>query len=168
MKKLPTYINIFSINPYKQTIRYKRLHEDEMYWEGEDWAKTIFCIGAPLIPFCIGIGYDYENWAFLKYIGIALSIFLALWGIGALIINFIVTRQKWEKEVAETDTARYACIKTIYKVSRDKLIFELDEIRNKENPTIAEREYYEKYREIYNADYVEYLDIPLWDPSWRE
>lgn len=168
MKKLPTYIDTFSINPYKQTIRYKKLYEDEMYWSGEDWAKTIFCLVLPLIPLCIGISYDYENWVFLKYVGIILGIFLTIWGVGALIINFVVTRKKWEKEIAETNTVRYACVKAIYKVSRDKLIFELDEIRNKENPTIAEREYYEKYKEIYNDNYVEYLDIPLWDPKWRE
>ena len=168
MKKLPTYIDTFSINSCTQTIRYKKLHEDEMYWGGKDWAKTIFFLGLPLILLCIEIGYEYENWAFLNCVGIVLGIFLTLWGIGAFIINFVVTHKKWEKEIAETDTVRYAYVKAIYKVSRDKLIFELDKIRNKETPTIAEREYYEKYKEIYNSDYVEYLDIPLWDSNWRE
>ena len=47
-------------------------------------------------------------------------------------------------------------------MSRVNLWFKLNIIRKKENTTIEEQEFYEKYKELYDNEYVEYLDIPLW------
>ena len=73
-----------------------------------------------------------------------------------------IENKLWEKQVAETYTAEYDWLKAIYQNSRAVLWTKLDAIRKKENATIAEQEFYEKYKELYENEYVEYLDIPLW------
>lgn len=78
------------------------------------------------------------------------------------IAETIIQDKLWAKQVAETQTAEYKCLKTIYQMSRTDLWFKLHAIREKENTTIAEREFYEEYKELYDHEYVEFLAIPLW------
>ena len=74
----------------------------------------------------------------------------------------IIQDKLWAKQVAETHTAEYQWLKAIYQMSRTDLWFKLHAIREKENTTIAEHEFYEEYKELYDHEYVEYIDIPLW------
>ena len=161
MKNLPQSISIFKLNEKDQTIRYKKMYRDEVRWEKEDIFKCLILIFAFLIIPLIALGIEFDIFILrrLGYIFFGLTILSII--CFAMAENDIEDKL-WEKQVAETSTAEYDWLKAMYQMSRDKLWTKLDFIRKKENTTIAEQEFYEKYKELYDNEYVEYLDIPLW------
>ena len=161
MKNLPQSIPVFKVNEKKQTIRYEEMYREEVRWEKEDMFKCLlFILSILVIPF-LALGLEFNIFALrcLAYIFFG-SIFLAI--IAIAIAETVIEDKLWEKQVAETYTIDYLCLKAIYQTSRAELWAKLDSIRKKENTSIAEQEFYEKYKDLYNHEYVEYLDIPLW------
>ena len=161
MKNLPQSISIFKINEKEQTIRYEEMYQDEVKWEKEDMFKCLLFILSILVIPLLALGLEFNIFVLrcLAYIFFG-SIFLAI--IAIAIAETIIEDKLWEKQVMETCTIDYLCLKAIYQASRAELWTKLDSIRKKENTTIAEREFYEKYKELYDKEYVEFLDIPLW------
>ena len=161
MKNLPQSISIFKINEKKQTIQYKEMYREEVRWEKEDIFKCLILIFPilSLLLFALGAQFHIFILRCLAYILLGFG-FLAI--VALAIAETIIQDKLWAKQVAETQTAEYKCLKTIYQMSRTDLWFKLHAIREKENTTIAEREFYEKYKELYDKEYVEYFDIPLW------
>ena len=161
MKNLPQSISIFKLNEKDQTIRYKKIYRDEVRWENEDIFKCLIFILLFLSPLFLAPGIEYHIFALrcIAYIlfGLTLLAIVALAIAGAFIKSKI-----WTEKVAETDTLHYQLLKAMYQTSRANLWFKLNAIRKKENTSIAEQEFYEKYKELYDNEYVEYLDIPLW------
>ena len=161
MKNLPQSISIFKLNEKDQTIRYRKMYYDEVRWEKEDIFKYLIIILLFLAPLSLAFGFEFHIFALrcLAYVlfGLTLLAIVALAIAGTVIEDIL-----WAKKVAETDTAEYDWLKAMYQMSRAKLWTKLDFIRKKENTTIAEQEFYEKYKELYDNEYVEYLDIPLW------
>ena len=161
MKKLPQSISIFKINEKKQTIRYEKMYREEIRWEKEDIFKCLILIFPilSLLLFALGAQFHIFILRCLAYILLGFG-FLAI--VALAIAETIIQDKLWAKQVAETQTAEYKCLKTIYQMSRTDLWFKLHAIREKENTTIAEREFYEEYKELYDHEYVEFLAIPLW------
>ena len=161
MKNLPQSISIFKINEKKQTIRYEEMYREEVRWEKEDIFKCLILIFPilSLLLFALGAQFHIFTIRCLAYILLGFS-FLAI--VALAIAKNIIQDKLWAKQVAETQTAEYQWLKAIYQMSRTDLWFMLHAIREKENTTIAEREFYEKYKELYDHEYVEYIDIPLW------
>ena len=161
MKNLPQSISIFKINEKKQTIRYEEMYREEIRWEKEDIFKCLILIFPilSLLLFALGAQFHIFILRCLAYILLGFS-FLAI--VALVIAETIIQDKLWAKQVAETQTAEYKCLKTIYQMSRTDLWFKLHAIREKENTTIAEREFYEEYKELYDHEYVEFLAIPLW------
>ena len=161
MKNLPQSISIFKINEKEQTIRYEEMYQDEVKWEKEDMFKCLLFILSILVIPLLALGLEFNIFALrcLAYIFFG-SIFLAI--IAIAIAETFIEDKLWEKQVAETYTAEYDWLKAIYQISRAELWAKLDSIRKKENTSIAEQEFYEKYKELYDHEYVEYLEIPLW------
>ena len=161
MKKLPQTIGIFRINKQQKTIRYKQMWEDEMRWEKENIFKCLVLIFPllSLVLFALGTEFHIFILRCIAYIFLGLG-FLAI--VVLAIAETIIQDKLWARQVAETRTCEYKWLKAIYQASRAELWFKLHAIRSKENPTIAEREFYEEYKELYDHEYVEYLDIPLW------
>ena len=161
MKILPQSISIFKVNEKEQTIRYEKMYRDDVSWEKEDMFKCLlFILSILVIPF-LAIGLEFNIFALrcLAYIFFG-SIFLSI--VALAIAEIVIEDKLWEKQVMETCTIDYLCLKTIYQTSRAELWTKLDSIRKKENTSIAEQEFYEKYKELYDHEYVEYLEIPLW------
>ena len=161
MKNLPQSISIFKINEKEQTIRYEKMYRDEVRWEKKDILKCLILIFPilSLLLFALGVEFHIFTIRYIAYILLGFS-FLAI--VALAIVNTIIQDKLWEKQVAETYTAEYQWLKAIYQMSRADLWLKLHAIREKENTTIAEREFYEKYKELYDNEYVEFLDIPLW------
>ena len=161
MKNLPQSISIFKINEKEQTIRYEEMYREEVRWEKEDIFKCLILIFPilSLLLFALGVEFHIFTLRCIAYILLGFS-FLAI--VALAIVGTIIQDKLWEKQVAETYTAEYQWLKAIYQMSRADLWLKLHAIRNKENTTIAEREFYEKYKELYDKEYVEFLDIPLW------
>lgn len=161
MKNLPQSISIFKINEKEQTIRYEEMYQDEVKWEKEDMFKCLLFVLSILVIPLLALGLEFNIFALrcLAYIFFG-SIFLAI--IAIAIAETIIEDKLWEKQVMETRTIDYLYLKAIYQTSRAELWTKLDSIRKKENTSIAEQEFYEKYKELYDHEYVEYLDIPLW------
>ena len=161
MKNLPQSISIFKINEKEQTIRYEKMYREEIRWEKKDIFKCSILIFPilSLIFFALGVEFHIFTLRCIAYILLGFG-FLAI--VTLVIVNTIIQDRLWAKQVAETQTAEYQWLKAIYQMSRADLWFKLHTIRKKENTTIAEREFYEKYKELYDKEYVEYLDIPLW------
>lgn len=161
MKKLPQTIDIFKINRKQNTIRYEQMWEDEMRWAGADIFKCLFFIFGPLAILLIVLEIELHI-STLTYIGYVLFGLTWVCFIALVIGEIVIEKAMWEKQVAETYTLEYDYLKAIYRASYHELWLKLDKIRNKDNPTIAERKFYEKYKELYDHEYVEYIDIPLW------
>lgn len=161
MKNLPQSISIFKINEKEQTIRYEKMYRENVRWEKEDIFKCLLFILSILVIPLLAIGLEFNIFALrcLAYIFFG-SIFLAI--IAIAIAETVIEDKLWEKQVAETYTIDYLCLKTIYQINRAELWTKLDSIRKKENTSIAEQEFYEKYKKLYDHEYVEYLEIPLW------
>ena len=161
MKKLPQSISIFKINEKKQTIQYEKMYREEIRWEKEDIFKCLILIFPilSLLLFALGVQFHIFILRCIAYILLGFG-FLAI--VALVIAETIIQDKLWAKQVAETQTAEYKCLKTIYQMSRTDLWFKLHAIREKENTTIAEREFYEEYKELYDHEYVEFLAIPLW------
>ena len=161
MKNLPQSISIFKINEKEQTIRYKEMYREEVRWEKENIFKCLILIFPilSLLLFAFGAQFHIFILRCLAYILLGFS-FLAI--VALVIAETIIQDKLWAKQVAETQTTEYKCLKTIYQMSRTDLWFKLHTIREKENTTIAEREFYEEYKELYDHEYVEFLAIPLW------
>ena len=161
MKNLPQSISIFKVNKKEQTIRYEEMYRDEVNWEKEDMFKCLLFILSILVIPLLALGLEFNIFALrcLSYIFFGL-IFLAI--IALAIAETVIEDKLWEKQVMETYTIDYLCLKAIYQTSRAELWTKLDSIRKKENTSIAEQEFYEKYKELYDHEYVEYLEIPLW------
>ena len=161
MKNLPQSISIFKINEKEKTIRYEEMYREEVRWEKEDIFKCLILIFPilSLLLFALGVEFHIFTLRCIAYILLGFS-FLAI--VALAIVNTIIQDKLWEKQVAETYTAEYQWLKAIYQMSRTDLWFKLYAIREKENTTIAEREFYEKYKELYDHEYVEFLAIPLW------
>ncbi len=161
MKNLPQSISIFKINEKEKTIRYEEMYRDEVRWGKKDIFKCSILIFPilSLLLFALGVEFHIFTLRCIAYILLGFS-FLAI--VALAIVNTIIQDKLWEKQVAETQTAEYQWLKAIYQMSRTDLWFKLHAIREKENTTIAEREFYEKYKELYDHEYVEYLKIPLW------
>ena len=161
MKNLPQSISIFKINEKEKTIRYEEMYREEVRWEKEDIFKCLILIFPilSLLLFALGVEFHIFTLRCLAYILLGFG-FLAI--VVLAIAETIIQDKLWAKQVAETHTAEYKCLKTIYQMSRTDLWFKLHAIREKENTTIAEREFYEEYKELYDHEYVEYLAIPLW------
>ena len=161
MKNLPQSISIFKINEKEQTIRYEEMYREEVRWEKKDIFKCSILIFPilSLLLFALGVKFHIFTIRCIAYILLGFS-FLAI--VALAIVDTIIQDKLWEKQVAETYTAEYQWLKAIYQMSRADLWLKLHAIRKKENTTIAEREFYEKYKELYDKEYVEYLDIPLW------
>lgn len=161
MKNLPQSISVFKINEKEQTIRYEEMYQDEIKWEKEDMFKCLLFVLSILVIPLLALGLEFNIFALrcLAYIFFG-SIFLAI--IAIAIAETVIEDKLWEKQVAETRTIDYLYLKAIYQTSRAELWTKLDSIRKKENTSIAEQEFYEKYKELYDHEYVEYLDIPLW------
>ena len=161
MKNLPQSISIFKINEKEQTIRYEKMYRDEIRWKKKDIFKCSILIFPilSLLLFALGVEFHIFTLRCIAYILLGFS-FLAI--VALAIVNTIIQDKLWEKQVAETYTAEYQWLKAIYQMSRADLWLKLHAIRKKENTTIAEREFYEKYKELYDKEYVEFLDIPLW------
>ena len=161
MKNLPQSISIFKINEKEQTIRYEKMYQDEVRWEKEDIFKYSLLILSFLVIPLLALGLEFHIFTLrcIAYILLGFS-FLAI--VALAIAKNIIQDKLWAKQVAETHTAEYQWLKAIYQMSRTDLWFKLHAIREKENTTIAEREFYEEYKELYDHEYVEYIDIPLW------
>lgn len=161
MKNLPQSISIFKINEKKQTIRYERMYQEEVRWEKEDIFKCLILIFSllSLVLFALGTEFHIFILRCIAYIFLGLG-FLAI--VVLAITETLIQNKLWAKQVAKTRTYEYEWLKAIYQASRAELWFKLHAIRSKENPTIAEREFYEEYKELYDHEYVEYIDIPLW------
>lgn len=161
MKKLPQSISIFKINKKKQTIRYEEMYQKEVRWEKEDVFKCLLLVFPilSLLLFALGTQFHIFTLRCIAYIFLGFG-FLAI--VALAIAETIIQNKLWAKQVAETHTCEYEWLKAIYQASRAELWFKLYEIRNKDNPNIAEREFYEEYKELYDHEYVEYIDIPLW------
>ena len=161
MKNLPQSISIFKINKKKQTIRYEEMWEEEVSWEKEDILKYLILIFPilSLVLYALGVEFHTFTLRCIAYIFLGLG-FLAI--VALAIAETLIQNKLWAKQVAETHTYEYEWLKAIYQASRAELWFKLHAIRSKENPTIAEREFYEEYKELYDHEYVEYIDIPLW------
>lgn len=161
MKNLPQSISVFKINKKKQTIRYEEMYQEEVRWEKEDIFKCLLLIFPilSLLLFALGVEFHIFILRCIAYIFLGFS-FLAI--VALAIAETIIQNKLWAKQVAETHTCEYEWLKAIYQASRAELWFKLYEIRNKDNPSIAEREFYEEYKELYDHEYVEYIDIPLW------
>ena len=161
MKNLPQSISIFKINEKEQTIRYEEMYREEVRWEKEDIFKCLILIFPilSLLLFALGAQFHIFILRCLAYILLGFG-FLAI--VALVIAETIIQDELWAKQVTETQTAEYKCLKTIYQMSRTDLWFKLHAIREKENTTIAEREFYEKYKELYDHEYAEFLAIPLW------
>lgn len=161
MKNLPQSISVFKINKKKQTIRYEKMYQEEVNWEKEDIFKCLLLVFPILSLLLFALGAQFHIFIFrcIAYIFLGLG-FLAI--VVLAIAETIIHNKLWAKQVAETQTAEYQWLKTIYQMSRVELWLRLHAIRSKENPTIAEREFYEEYKELYDHEYVEYIDIPLW------
>lgn len=161
MKNLPQSISIFKINEKKQTIRYEEMYREEVRWEKEDIFKCLILIFPifSLLLFALGVQFHIFILRCIAYILLGFS-FLAI--VALAIAKNIIQDKLWAKQVAETQTAEYQWLKAIYQMSRADLWFKLHAIREKENASIAEHEFYEKYKELYDHEYVEFLDIPLW------
>ena len=155
MKNLPQSISIFKINEKEKTIRYEEMYREEIRWEKEDIFKCLILIFPilSLLLFALGAQFHIFILRCLAYILLGFG-FLAI--VALAIAKTIIQDKLWAK------TAEYKCLKTIYQMSRTDLWFKLHAIREKENTTIAEREFYEEYKELYDHEYVEFLAIPLW------
>lgn len=161
MQNLPQSISVFKLNEKEQTIRYKKMYRDEVRWEKEDIFKCLIFIILFLSPLFFAPGIEFHIFA-LRCIAYVLF-GLTLLAIVALAIAEVIIEDKlWAEKVAETDTLHYQLLKAMYQMSRVNLWFKLNIIRKKENTTIEEQEFYEKYKELYDNEYVEYLDILLW------
>ena len=161
MKNLPQSISIFKINEKEKTIRYEKMYREEVRWEKKDIFKCLILIFPilSLLLFALGVEFHIFTLRCIAYILLGFSV----WAIVALaIVNTIIQDKLWAKQVAETQTAAYQWLKAIYQMSRADLWLKLHDIREKENTSIAEREFYEEYKELYDHEYVEYIDIPLW------
>lgn len=161
MKNLPQSISIFKINEKEQTIRYEKMYRDEVRWKKEDIFKCLILIFPILSLLLFALGVEFHIFILRCFAYILLS-FGVLAIVALVIAETIIQDKLWEKQVAETYTTEYQWLKAIYQMSRADLWFKLHAIREKENTTIAEREFYEKYKELYDHEYVEFLDIPLW------
>ena len=161
MQNLPQSISIFKINKKEQKIRYEQMYREEVRWEKEDIFKCLILIFPilSLLLFALGAQFHIFSLRCLAYILLSFS-FLAIMALA--IAKTIIENKLWEKQVAETQTVEYQWLKAIYQMSRADLWFKLHTIREKENTTIAEREFYEEYKELYDHEYVEFLAIPLW------
>ena len=161
MKNLPQSISIFKINKKEKTIRYEEMYREEVRWKKKDIFKCSILIFPilSLLLFALGAQFHIFILRCLAYILLGFG-FLAI--VALVIAETIIQDKLWAKQVAETQTAEYKCLKTIYQMSRTDLWFKLHAIREKENTTIAEREFYEKYKDLYDHEYVEFLAIPLW------
>ena len=161
MKNLPQSISIFKINKKEKTIRYEEMYREEVRWKKKDIFKCSILIFPilSLLLFALGAQFHIFILRCLAYILLGFG-FLAI--VVLAIAETIIQDKLWAKQVAETQTAEYKCLKTIYQMSRTDLWFKLHAIREKENTTIAEREFYEEYKELYDHEYVEFLAIPLW------
>lgn len=161
MKNLPQSISIFKINEKEQTIRYEEMYRDEVRWEKEDIFKCLLLILSILVIPLLALGLEFNIFVLrcLAYICFG-SIFLAI--IAIAIAETVIEDKLWEKQVMETHTIDYLYLKAIYQINRAELWTKLDSIRKKENTSIAEQEFYEKYKKLYDHEYVEYLEIPLW------
>ena len=161
MKNLPQSISIFKINEKEKTIRYEEMYREEVRWKKKDIFKCSILIFPilSLLLFALGVEFHIFTLRYIAYILLGFS-FLAI--VALAIVGTIIQDKLWEKQVAETYTAEYQWLKAIYQMSRADLWLKLHAIRKKENTTIAEREFYEKYKELYDKEYVEFLDIPLW------
>ena len=137
------------------------MYYDEVVWEKEDIFKCLILIFAFLIIPLIALGIEFDIFI-LRRLGYIFFCLTILSIICFAMAESDIEDKLWEKQVAETSTAEYDWLKAMYQMSRDKLWTKLDFIRKKENTTIAEQEFYEKYKELYDNEYVEYLDIPLW------
>ena len=161
MKNLPQSISIFKINEKDQTIRYEEMYREEIRWGKEDTFKCLILIFPilSLLLFALGVQFHIFILRCLAYILLGFS-FLAI--VALAIAKTIIQDKLWTKQVAETQTAEYQWLKAIYQMSRADLWFKLHAIREKENTSISEREFYEEYKDLYDHEYVEYIDIPLW------
>lgn len=161
MKNLPQSISIFKINEKKQTIRYEEMYREEVRWEKKDILKCLILIFPilSLLLFAFGVQFHIFILRCLAYILLGFGV-LAI--VALVIAETIIQDRLWAKQVAEIQTAEYQWLKAIYQMSRADLWFKLHAIREKENTSIAEREFYEEYKELYDHEYVEFLDIPLW------
>lgn len=161
MKNLPQSISIFKINEKEKTIRYEEMYQEEVSWEKEDIFKCLLLVFPilSLLLFALGVEFHIFTLRCIAYILLGFG-FLAI--VALVIAKTIIQDKLWARQVAETQTAEYKCLKAIYQMSRAELWFKLYEIRNKDNPSIAEREFYEEYKDLYDHEYVEYIDIPLW------
>lgn len=161
MKKLPQSISVFKINKKKQTIRYEEMYQEEVHWEKEDIFKCLLLVFPilSLLLFALGAQFHIFILHCIAYIFLGLG-FLAI--VALAIAETIIHNKLWARQVTETNTCEYEWLKAIYQASRAELWFKLYEIRNKDNPSIAECEFYKEYKELYDHEYVEYIDIPLW------
>ena len=160
MKNLPQSISIFKLNEEDQTIRYRKMYYDEVRWEKEDIFKFLIIILIPISFLLLALGLKFHIFTLLclSYIFFGFT-FLTI--VTFVITGAFIKSKLWAEKVAETDTLKYQLLKAMYQMSRANLWFKLNTIRKKENTTIAEQEFYEKYKELYDNEYVEYLDIPL-------
>ena len=161
MKNLPQSISIFKINEKEQTIRYEEMYREEVRWEKKDIFKCSILIFPilSLLLFALGVEFHIFTLRCIAYILLGFGV-LAI--VALVIAETIIQDKLWAKQVAETYTAEYQWLKAIYQMSRADLWLKLHAIRKKENTTIAEQEFYEEYKELYDHEYVEFLDIPLW------
>ena len=129
------------------------MYREEVRWEKEDILKCLILIFPILSLLLFALGAQFHIFIFrcLAYILLGFG-FLAI--VALAIAETIIQDKLWAKQVAETQTAEYKCLKTIYQMSRTDLWFKLHAIREKENTTIAEREFYEEYNELYDHEYV--------------
>ena len=161
MKNLPQSISIFKLNEKDQTIRYRKMYYDEVRWEKEDIFKCLIFILLFLAPLSLAFGFEFHIFALrclaYTFFGLAFLVIVAL-----AITETVIEDKLWAEKVAETDTLEYQLLKAMYQMSRADMWFKLNTIRKKEITTIEEEQFYEKYKELYDNEYVEYLDIPLW------
>lgn len=161
MKNLPQSISIFKLNEKDQTIRYKKMYYDEVSWEKATIFKCLILILLFLSPLFLAPGIEFHIFA-LRCIAYVLFGLTCLSIVALAIAETVIEDKLWAEKVAETYTLHYQLLKAMYQMSRANLWFKLNAIRKKENTTIEEQEFYEKYKELYDQEYVEYLDIPLW------
>lgn len=159
--KLPNTIGTFVYDEANNTICYKKLYEENIFWSGDDYAKCTVMI--LLLLFCSLLAFGYElSSVVCRYIAWCVLATAITFSIVMFVFSCFIKKQMWEEKVKETETPHYEFLKSIYQASRGELWIELNRIREKDNPSIAEKEYYKKYKDAYTLKYPDGLAIPLW------
>lgn len=163
-KNFPKEIMTYKIDFEKHTIAAIPFYRSEIHWrKGEDIFKIIIilCLSFSIFPL---IYYSEKGTVWCLYTVLLLLSISAICIVSYLISSSIVEKHMWQKQVTFASSLQAEVIKAIYQASVAEVKSKLEEIRNKQSVTVAENEYYWKYREFLDSDKVDCLPVPIW--SW--